>query len=314
VGFVNSIFNFLHFKKRNWKAVLLCIFAATVFWFFNALNKNYATNITFPLAFEYDQDRFVPVRALPEKIRLNINGQGWDLFRQSLGIKVPALIVPLEKPLETKRIVGSTLPILFSNQLSDVQINFALTDTLHIDLDEKIKKGVSLQADSIQYFIHPDYGLAGEVTLVPERVTIEGPKKIIQAIPQTVMVMLPKSDISKEYNEEVELVFGNNDLIKRDPPVVQVKFQVEKMVEMSNRIPLIVLHLPDRIKPLINVAEVLCTYRIPERLTGKISTDSLYAMVDIARVGKGKHTLAPSVVGLPVGAELIRVDSVQINY
>jgi hypothetical protein len=314
VGFVNSIFNFLHFKKRNWKAVVLCIFAATVFWFFNALNKNYATNITFPLAFEYDQDRFVPVNSLPEKIRLNINGQGWDLFRQSLGIKVPVLSIPLDKPLETKRIVGSTLPILFSNQLSDVQINFALADTLHVDLDEKVKKVVSLQADSVPRFIHPDFGIAGEVTLVPESVTLEGPKKIIKAIAPSIQVSLPKSGISKAYDEEVELLFEHNDLIKRNPPLVQVKFQVERMAEVSNRIPLIVLHLPNRLKPQINVTEVQCTYRIPVRLTDKISADSVHAMIDLARVSKGKHTLAPQVVGLPEQAQLIRVDSVQINY
>jgi hypothetical protein len=89
VSFVRSIFNFLRFNKKNWKAVVLCIFAATVFWFFNALNKNYSTNINFALAFEYDQDRFIPMKSLPSTVRMNVTGSGWDLFRRSLDLKYP---------------------------------------------------------------------------------------------------------------------------------------------------------------------------------------------------------------------------------
>src|SRR5687767_8995754 len=62
MSFIQSIFNVLIFHRRNWKAVALCIFAATVFWLFNALNKSYTTNINLPLTFDYDQDSYIAVR------------------------------------------------------------------------------------------------------------------------------------------------------------------------------------------------------------------------------------------------------------
>ena len=74
----NSILNIFRFNRRNWRAVVLCVFAATIFWFFNALNKSYTTNINFPLSFDYDRDNFVPVRNLPAQVRLNVTGNGWD--------------------------------------------------------------------------------------------------------------------------------------------------------------------------------------------------------------------------------------------
>src|SRR5436190_17094022 len=101
---INSIFNLLRFNRKNWKAVVLCGFAATVFWFFNALNKNYTTNINFPIAFEFNQDNYVAVRPLPQVVRVNVTGMGWSLFRKSVGLNVPPLVVPLERPAETKKI------------------------------------------------------------------------------------------------------------------------------------------------------------------------------------------------------------------
>ena len=105
MSFFNSIFNILRFNKKNWKAVVLCIFTATVFWFFNALNKDYTTTISFPLAFDYDRDRFIPVEPLPRDVRINVTGIGWNLFRRSTRVKVPPLVIPLDRPADVKKIV-----------------------------------------------------------------------------------------------------------------------------------------------------------------------------------------------------------------
>ena len=75
---------------------MLCVFTATIFWFFNALNKTYTTNINFPLAFDYDSENFIPVEGLPQTVRLNVTGNGWELFKRSTGVKQDPLEIPLE--------------------------------------------------------------------------------------------------------------------------------------------------------------------------------------------------------------------------
>ena len=115
---IYNIFNILRFNRRNWKAVVLCIFTATVFWFFNALNKTYTTNISFPLSFDYDDDNFLPVGNLPANVRLNVTGNGWELFKRSTGVKLDPLQIPLERPGDVKKIVGSGLKFSFTNQLN----------------------------------------------------------------------------------------------------------------------------------------------------------------------------------------------------
>lgn len=103
MALIQSILSFLRFNNKNWKVILLCIFAAAIFWIFNSLNKNYSASIDFPLAFDYDQESYVAVKSLPDEIKLNVTGLGWDLFRKSAGLKVPPLRIPLENPSEVKK-------------------------------------------------------------------------------------------------------------------------------------------------------------------------------------------------------------------
>src|SRR5688572_29636920 len=148
MSLLNSIFDFLRFNRRNWRAIALCFFAAAVFWIFNALNKRYTTNVNFPLAFEYNEENYIAVRPLPSDVRLNVTGLGWNLFRRSIGLRVPPLVIPLDKPTEVRKIVGGTLPALFANQLEGCDINFVLTDTLQVALEAKSRRWVSLRLET----------------------------------------------------------------------------------------------------------------------------------------------------------------------
>ena len=68
MNFFRAISDLLRFDRTNWKALALCFFAAAVFWMFNALNKNYATNLRLPLEFEFDNTKYIAVEPLPASL------------------------------------------------------------------------------------------------------------------------------------------------------------------------------------------------------------------------------------------------------
>jgi hypothetical protein len=243
---------------------------------------------------------------------MNVSGIGWDLFRKSSGLKVPPLVIPLDRPSDVKKIVGSTLPALFSNQLSGVQINFVLMDTVFVDIDERVRKRVRIKIDSINKYIHPDYGIVNEVTIEPDKVWVEGPKRAISALKSELIISLPKRNIDNNFNEEI--AFQSNKLIKREPPTIEVSFDVEKLIEVSDRIQLVVMNAPKRLKSSIDVTEISCTYRLPVSLVNTLSGDSLHAVIDLNKYSPGKQTISPHVIGLPKYAHLIKVDSVRVNF
>jgi hypothetical protein len=312
--FIQSIFNLLRFNKRNWKAVSLCVFAATIFWFFNALNKNYTTNINLPLIFDYDHEKYIPIRPLPEAVRFNVTGVGWNLFRRSAGLKVVPLVVPLPQPSEIKKIVGSTLPTLITNQPEGFAINFVLTDTLHVAIEPKATRRISLKLDSPSILFKNGYGLTSDVKIVPDSISVEGPVKLIKSLPNPIFLKVPDRNIDETFSEDVEVKFLNDELIRRDPPTVSVAFEVDNFIEVQDSVRLKVVNPPKNSWPFIEGKEIVCTLAIPESIRRSFSADSLRAVVDLRNIKKGENKVLPTIVGLPPFARVVKVDSIAIKF
>lgn len=314
MSFVNSLLNILRFNKNNWKAVVLCILAATIFWFFNALNKNYTTTINFPLAFDYDHEGFVTVRPLPGAVRINVTGIGWNLFRRSAGLKVPPLVIPLERPADVKKIVGSTLPGFFANQLADFQINFVLTDTLHIAIEPKKIRKVALDVELPAILFRQGYVLVSDISIVPDSVTLEGPQPLITGLTNPVHLQIQQRNIDEDFEEAIDVKFLNDELIKRDPASVKVKFDVERLMEVSDSVQLQVINAPRQARPVIEQGKVPYTLGIPESYVNDFHPDSLKAVVDLADLPKGEKKILPHLIGIPPFSKIVGLDSVSVKF
>lgn len=253
------------------------------------------------------------VRALPEAVRMNVTGTGWDLFRRSTGFKVPPLIVPLEKPADVRKIVGTTLPAIFAGQLEKLKINFIITDTIRIHIEEKIRKKFIVTIDSVQQYIHPDFGLVESPRIEPDSLWLEGPDEIINSLPASLRLSLP-ANIRKDFNEEVEVGLEKSALITVQPQKVRVLLNVEKFDQVNKRVKLNIINIPSRLKQGGVVKEVSCTYRLPASKARLFRGDSLLAVIDLKNKSAGEHKLAPRIIGLPANTQVIKTDTVLINF
>ena len=313
MSFFNSILNILRFNKKNWKAVVLCIFAATVFWFFNALNESYSTTISFPLVFDYDREKFIPVKPLPASVRLNVTGIGWNLFRRSVGVKVPPLVIPLDKPTDVRKIVGSTLPALFSNQLSDFHINFVMTDTLRLSIEPKATRKVMLRLDLPPSIFKEGYALVSPIEIVPDSIFLEGPQRLINSL-SDVFLIIPQKNIDENFKEVVQIRFPNDEYIRRDPQTASIEFQVDRLVEKDDSVKLKLINTPKNVWPFIERKKVTCTVAVPETMLTLYNADSVKAVVDLENFSKGQAKVLPSLEGLPPFTKVIKVDSISIKF
>jgi len=312
--FFGSIFSILRFNKKNWKAVVLCFFAATVFWFFNALNKSYTTNISFPLHFDYNPENYVPVTALPKEVRINVSGIGWNLFRRSSGIKIPPLTIPLERPSELKKIVGSALPGFFSNQLEGLEINFVITDTLYINMQPKAGRWLRLSIDSVQQNLDRNFTLSSDVKVVPESVFVEGPMSIVTKLDEPTKLKINDQNIDANYRQDLKIDLAQGDLIKCNPSYVFVTFGVEKLVSVSDSIKLEILNAPAKSHLGMNLSKIPCTMGVPESLSKDFDPNRVKAVIDLKGFKRGNVKLLPQVMGLPEHSRVLKIDSVRIRY
>lgn len=291
---------------------MLCVFTATVFWFFNALNKTYTTNISFPLAFDYDNENFIPVEGLPQQVRLNVTGNGWELFKRSTGVKTNPLEIPLESPGEVKKIVGSGLKFSFTNQLDGLEINHVLSDTIYLDLEPKIGRWLKLAVDSIQYNIKTGYDLTSEVAVLPDSTYVEGPKRIVEKIREPVMLNIPQRNIDEHYVETIPVELPIDD-ITIQPRSVSVMFNVEEMVRVEDSIALRIVNIPPSVSEVTNSGKLPVILSIPESFMTNLRLDSIRAVLDLANFKGGTARIFPRVEGLPPYGEVVKIDSVTVK-
>lgn len=315
MGFFNSLFNILRFHQRNWKAVVLCFVTASVFWCFNALNKRYTTTLSFPVQFEFDRERFIAVRPLPSSVRINVTGIGWNLLRRSTGVRVAPLVIALDRPSEVRKIVGATLPAIFSTQLGGFDVNFILTDTLHLSVERKGSRLLRLEPDIADMLFKQGYTLTSPVSLSPDTVRLKGPLSLIRSLPNPLSIKIPQRNIDDDFQEPVRLSFLNDELIYRNPETINVSFRVDRLIEISDSATLSVIHAPRNSWPFIERQKLPCRIAVPERSLDSLKMDSVRAVLDLTGLKRGGvKKIMPRLVGLPAYSRVLSLDSVTIKF
>src|SRR5579859_4989284 len=239
MNIVRIFINLFRFDRANWKVVSLCVLTAMVFWIFNAFNKNYSTNVRFPVLFEFDGEKYAPAEHLPKTVNLNVTGNGWDLFRKYLGVKIPPVVIPLERPKEIKKIVGSTMAPLLATQVGNLKINYVVTDTLHLQIDERDAHRYKLFADISGVSFKKGYGRISPVVLLPDSVELAGPQSRLHALYDSIVLSLEEKNLSENFRTEVEVTFPGSEFVKTDPSIAQVMFEVGEVQNVSTRLKVI---------------------------------------------------------------------------
>jgi hypothetical protein len=312
VNLFRVIVNLFRFNRTNWKAVALCFLAASVFWLFNAFNKNYATNIRFPLQFEFDRSKYIQARPLPRDIYLNVSGIGWDLVRKSLGVKLPVIIIPLERPVDIRKIVGSTMPPLLAGQIGNLRINHVVTDTLYLLIEPKDSGRFKLVVDPRKISFREGYGRISPIVVLPDSARLDGPKSMLNNLADSILLDLPERKISGNFREQIEIVVPNES-IKRNPPVVEVIFEVGEIVEVKKKIKFDLINTGTA-----NLSQdtdsILCLIQIPKnKIQDFQQIPGVRATIDLKGIKKGDHKILPVIIGLPTYAQLLEADSLQLK-
>ncbi|CAN5462154.1 hypothetical protein BH10BAC4_BH10BAC4_09640 [soil metagenome] len=314
MNFFRAISNLLRFDRTNWKALALCVFAGTIFWAFNALNKNYATNLKFPLHFEFDDSTYIAVDPLPGSVALNVTGSGWDLLRKSLGVKVPIILMPLDRPADTRKIVASTLSTIIASQIGVLKINYIVTDTLRFRIEPTATKRIKLLADIRNVTYKKNFGRTSPIVVLPDSVTLGGPKSLIANLPDTLILTVTGTRFDSNLRENVEVIVSNNDLISRNPPVAEVMFEVGAVEEIIRYLKLKSPTTPWGTE--VDRDTVRAIFLIPVKERERFKSESIHVTLpsNITELSKGEtKAFVPMAKGVPDYARLILVDSVRVK-
>jgi hypothetical protein len=312
VNVLKGIVNLFRFDKTNWKAVVLCLIAANVFWFFNALNKEHTATIAYPLELRYDQTRFISVKNLPAQVSLNITGSGWDLLRKSLGFKVVPIQISLEKPSETFKIPPATILPLAVAQMGQTKINHVANDTLFLQIEPRKKRKLRLEVNPRQLRFELGFGISSEIKITPDSAWVEGPKSLIEKLSDSLLLPFPPARISQNVKTEIDLNADVSQAVTIDPGTATISFTVDELRDITKQVKVVVLPATP-FRHQVSDDSVRLRLRLPASQRKSVNQIGFVALIDLREVESGVSKLVPAIKGLPAFAELLTVDSVTIR-
>lgn len=309
---LKGIVNLFRFDKTNWKVVVLCAIAATVFWFFNALNKEHTATIAYPLEFRYDQARFISVKSLPTQVSLNITGSGWDLLRKSLGFKILPIQIALEKPSETFKIPPASILPLAVAQIGQTKINHVANDTLFLKIEPRKQKKLKLAVNPRQLRFELGFGISSQIKISPDSVWIEGPKSLVESLSDSLVLPFPPARISQHVKTEIDLNTDASLAATFNPASATVSFAVDELRDITKQVKVVVLPATP-FRHQVSDDSVRLRLRLPASQRSAVNQLGFVALIDLREVEPGVSKVAPAIKGLPAFAELLKVDSVTIR-
>lgn len=310
MNIVRNIFNLLRFDRANWKAVILCILAAMVFWIFNAFNKEYSTNLRFPILFEFDGERYVPAEHFPKSVILNVKGIGWDLIRRQVGLKQPEMIIKLDRPAEIKKIVGAALIPMLTPQVGNLKINFVATDTLYLNIDKRDSHRYRLTADVSSITFREGYGRISPIVILPDSIKLEGPQNRLHELIDSILLKVEADNVSENFRQEVEVTFPGSEFVKRDPPLAQVMFEVGQVQVVTKNLKLKTDSRRVRVIP----DSVAVSFQIPLNHVSDFESQIKEIVPIVSEKNLlSRKSLRPKLLNVPTYASVLKIDSVRIK-
>ena len=313
MSLLRNIAGLFRINTRNWKAILLCFMAGIVFWLFNALNKNYTTNITVPVAIDYDTEKYVAVEKLPDEVRINLSGVGWTIFRRSIGFNTPDLVIPIEQPNLVRKIVGSSLPSIFSSQLGDLQINYMITDTLYLHVERIINKQFDLAINVDSLKLKQEFELIEEISITPDSVIIQGPQNLVLELTNPLYLKIQKENIDKDFDDRILIGRQLNQMLKTNPDYVNIKFRVIEFVLIQDSLELELVNVPARARPLLENGKVNAEFKIRIDKVDNFRAALPTAKLDVSGLKVSAINILPKIENLPDYVRVQHIDSVSVK-
>lgn len=208
-----------------WRAVTACFLAASTFWLLNALNKTYTTRISYPVVWQYDAQRYVPLSPLPTEVAVNVTGRGWKLLRKNLMIDVKPAEVRLRRLPTTRFVTGTTLQPALQASMEGLQYNYMLTDTLWVQFDQRVRRRIPLTLSPAANGSALPYA----AQFKPASVVFEGPASTVNRLSNPYPVHLPLAPAGSS-NGDISVPIGGPELVRTNVEAVHVRLQPRPLV------------------------------------------------------------------------------------
>tara|TARA_R110002096_G_scaffold141114_1_gene295919 strand:+ start:7313 stop:8218 length:906 start_codon:yes stop_codon:yes gene_type:complete len=277
--------------------VVLCVVTATTFWLLNALNKdNYTTVVDQPILIQFDEEEYMAVKGLPNEVKIEINGNGWDLLKKHLGVSQDPLEITLEDPSHQPYLVTEEITQQMSEHISTTNLVSIVQDTLFFSIDKIVSKKIQIVPDTLPNTLAENHDFASPISIDPEYVTVRGPISIIEQLDGKLLVQLGENNIKNHYSKllPLELDKTKKDFLTLEEETVQISFQVVAFIEKTLKLDVKKLYFPANVDIEGDVQSVTLQFLVDERKQNDLESLNLSAILNYNNRNREDSSIAVS--------------------
>ncbi len=276
-------------KDRFNKKLLIFVFfllLSAVFWFLSMLNREYTTDLSYPVRYTNFPDDKVLVGELPASLTLNVSGYGYTLLKYRLSRQLLPIIFDVNSfslnrvsdESDSFFILSSVAKNKISEQLGgDLEINEITPDTLFFEFSEVISRNVPVEPHLTLEF-RKQYMQSGQVQVYPDTVTVSGPESVIDTLERVFTQEVIRRQVDRTL--EVDIPLLEKEYLRFSEQEVRVTFPVEQFTEASINVQIETVNVPEGFVLKIFPSEARVSYLVPLSYYEKVRQQQFYAFVD----------------------------------
>ncbi|MCH7397543.1 YbbR-like domain-containing protein [Belliella sp. DSM 107340] len=298
-------------KVANMKVVALCFLAAATFWFLNALNKdNYNTVVDYPIDIIFDTEEFMAVEQLPKKVKIEINGNGWDLLRKYFNINENPFLIEINNPSTKNYILTSEVRRSLAENISPTTLVSMVSDTIHFKIDKIVTRKIKVEIDSSSFALANNFRIDGEINIDPSTIDLKGPTSALEKLDGSLKIKLNEDKINKNFNKIIPISIPNDleDFLQLQEESVHVKFDIVQFLEGNKRLKLNKSNFPENVSLLQEPNNIMMYYLIDERKVEELKKFEFEAVLNYNNRNREDSTINVVVNPRPSILENVRLE------
>ena len=278
--------------NRRISVFLICVLIAALFWFLNALTKNYYTIISFPVAYQNLPQDKVLTRKLPKSISLSLYAEGYHLLyhklkfnRDTIYIDVSNLnIYKTGKTYEARLPTTSKFDKIADQFSSEIKITRIIPDTIYFSFGNKKSKMIPVKVNAKVTF-EKQYRMKDEIIYKPSAVLVEGLATLVDSIQVVETDSLIIDMLNKTMVKELKIKLPEQyESLSLSSDHVMAKVEVEQYTEATKEVPINIVNLPKDFSIKTFPEKVTITYLVAFSDFDNVTADHFKATVDYNKI------------------------------
>jgi len=294
---------------------------AFLFWFLNALSKEYVTEISIPINYINFPENKLVADSKTSRIKVRITAYGYRIFNYKT-TKIEPIIINLRqhkpKPINNSNnkkyyILSQTIKDEISDRIGrDLDVSIIEPDSLIFNMDEVISKKVPVRKN-FEVGFKKQFMLKDNILIFPDSIKVKGVKSLLDTITGIYTLIKKFTELDGNHSFDIGLIeIPGTEFSSKS---VNLNIDVEEFTEQQYELPIELVNVPEKLRIKLYPTIAKISFNIGFSRFHSIYKEQFRVIADYKEAGDYQNSrLRLKVVKSPEHVSAIRIYPKTVDY